>query len=118
MTGGKHQAKKVVANVIFGIDICGGHKLLSLELATKILMFAFDQLAFPQEVNGAMLCDGRQPGARIVRDARLWPPLKCGHECVLRELLRETNVAEDPRQTSNDPRRLDPPNRVDYTMSI
>jgi hypothetical protein len=99
MTGGEYEAKEVIANVIVerGVAIRPGHLLLDLELATELLLLALEHLAPAQPVDGTMLRGGHEPGARLVRDARLRPPLERDDERVLRELLRETHVAYDPR---------------------
>ena len=55
-------------------------------------------------VDRAMLRGGHEPGARIVRDARLRPLLERGDERVLRELLGEADVAHDPREPGDEPR--------------
>src|SRR5882724_13113596 len=59
-----------------------------------------------------MLRGGHEPGARVVRDTCLRPPLERGHQGLLRELLGETDVAHHPRQTGDETGRLDPPDRV------
>ena len=65
-----------------------------------------------------MLRGGHEPGARVVRDARLRPLLERGDESVLRELLGEADVAHDPREAGDEPGRLDPPDRVDRAMGV
>ena len=69
-------------------------------------------------IDGAMLRGGHEPGARVVRDARLRPLLERGDEGVLREFLGKTDVAHDPRETGDEPGRLDPPDCVDRAMCI
>ena len=75
-----------------------GQLLLRLELAAELLVLALEQLAAAQPVDGAVLRGGHQPGARVVRDARLRPLLERGDERVLRQLLGEADVAHDPRE--------------------
>src|SRR6266576_3269481 len=65
-----------------------------------------------------MLRGGHKPGTRVVRDARLRPLLERGDQSVLRELFGQTHITHDPRETSNDPRGLDPPDRVDRAMRM
>ena len=55
-------------------------------------------------VDRAVLRGGHEPGARVVRDARLRPLLERGDERVLRELLGEADVAHDPREAGDEPR--------------
>src|SRR2546430_4529958 len=68
------------------------------------------------EIDGTMLRCGHKPGTRVVRDARLRPLLERGDQSVLRELFGQTHITHDPRETSNDPGGLDPPDRVDRAM--
>src|SRR4051794_19493085 len=65
-----------------------------------------------------MLRGGHEPGARVVRNARLRPLLERGDESILGKILGKTDVAHDPRQTGDEPGRLDPPDRVDRAMGI
>ena len=87
-----------------------------LELAHQLLLLALERAAAPQHVDRAVLRGGHEPGARVVRDARLRPALERGDQRVLREVLGEADVAHDPRQPRDQPRRLDPPDRVDRAL--
>ena len=51
------------------------------------------------QVDGPVLGGGHEPGARIVRDARLRPPLQGHHQRVLGQLFGDAHV----------PRRSGPP---------
>ena len=95
-----------------------GPLLPGLDLAAESLVLAFEQLVAAQVVDGAMLRGGHEPGARVVRDADCRPLLERGDEGILREFLGKTDVAHDPRETGDDPSRLDPPDRVDRAMCI
>ena len=120
MAGREHEAQQVVADVVVdgGVEVRRGHLLLGLELATELLVLALEPLASAQEVDRAMLRGGHEPGARVVRDARLRPLLERGDERILREVLGETDVAHDPREAGDEPGGLDPPDRVDRAMGI
>ena len=50
-----------------------------------------------------MLRRGHEPGARVVRDARLRPLLERGDERVLREILGQADVAHDAREAGDEP---------------
>src|ERR1700722_19400401 len=65
-----------------------------------------------------MLRRGHEPGARIIRDARLWPTFESGDECILCEVFRETDVTHHTRESSNEPGRLDSPDGVDRAMNV
>src|SRR5713226_8437139 len=120
MTGREHEAQEVVADLIVdrGVEIRLGHLLLGLEPATELLLLALEQRTPAQQVDPTTPRDGHEPGAWVVRDARLRPLLERGDERVLREILGKTDIAHDPRETGDEPRRLDPPDRVDGAMRI
>src|SRR5216684_4017151 len=120
MTGYEHETKEVVADVIVerGIEIRHGHLLLRLELATQLLVLALESLVSAEEVDCTVFRSGHEPGARVVRDARFRPLLERSDESVLREFLGKTDIADDPRETRDDPGRLDPPDCVDCAMCI
>src|SRR5712664_3816775 len=117
MTGDEHEAQEVDADIIVerGIEIRHGH-LLRLELAAKLLVLALKPLVSAEHVDSTMFRGGHEPSARVVRDARLWPLLKRGDESILRKLLGKTDIAYDPRETGDDPGRLDFPDRIDGAM--
>jgi hypothetical protein len=50
-----------------------------------------------------MLGGGHEPGARVVRDARLRPLLKRGDESILRQVLGKADVTHDAREPSDEP---------------
>ena len=120
MAGDEDQAQQVVADVVVerGVEVGRRRSLLRLELVAELLVLALEQLVAAQLVDGAVLRGRHQPGARVVRDARLRPLLERGDERVLRQLLGEADVAHDARQPGDEPRRLDPPDRVDRAMRL
>src|SRR2546422_2965226 len=78
MTGCEHEAEQIVADVI--VERRGqlplGTLLAGFELVTELGVLALEQLAPAQGVDGSVLCGRHEPGARVVRDARLGPPLE------------------------------------------
>jgi hypothetical protein len=118
MAGSEHQTQEVVANMIVDSGVEIGGLELGLQLTSELLVLPLDPCAPPIEVDRTMLCRGHQPGARVVRDARLGPLLERGHERVLRQIFGVANVAHHARETCYQLRRLDPPDRVDRTMYI
>ena len=120
MAGCEQQAKQVVADVIVnrGVKAFHGHFLLRLELATNLLMLAFQPFVSSEKVDGAMLRRGHKPGAWIVRYPRLRPLLQRGDESVLGELLSAADVAHDSRERRDELCGLDFPNRLDGAMCI
>ncbi len=102
-----------------GVEIRRGSLLLGLELASRAPRACARAAVLRRStVDRAMLRGGHEPGARVVRDARLRPLLERGDERVLREILGQADVAHDPRETGDEPGRLDPPDRVDRAMRI
>src|SRR5712691_13570530 len=85
MTGREHEAQEVVADVVLrrGLEVCQRRLPPGLQLATQLLVLALEPLAPAQPVDGAMLRGGHEPGARVVRDPRLRPPLERDDESVL-----------------------------------
>ncbi len=114
------KAQEVVANVVVegGIEVRLRSFSRGLDFAAQLLVLALDQLLAPQPIDGAMLGGGHQPGARLVRDARLRPLLERGDERVLRQLLGEADVAHHARETGDELGLLDPPDRVDGAMDV
>jgi len=124
MTGDEHQAQKVVADVIvegsveiFHQDLASTH-LAGIEFATEFLVLALEPRVSAEVINRAMLGSRHKPSARVVRDARLRPLFERGNESILCKILGHTDIAHDPRQPGDEPRRLDPPDCVDRTMCI
>ncbi len=117
---GEHQAQQVVLDVAVqgGVQVGLGALSLGPQLVAQLFDLAFQPLFAADEVDGAALADGHEPGARIVWDAGLGPLLQRGDQSVLRELLGEADVSHDACETGDHPGRLDPPDRVDRAMCI
>ena len=58
-----------------------------------------------------------KPGARLIRNARLGPLFKRRNESVL-PVLREANVAYDPRKTGDELGLLDPEYCLNRAMGV
>src|SRR5437773_1826412 len=120
MTGREHKAEQIVTDVIVerGGQIALGALLPSRDLVTELLVLALEQLAPTQGVDGPMLRGRHEPGTRVVRDARLRPPLERGDQRVLREILRQADVTRHPRESRDHLGRLDPPDGLDRAVGI
>ena len=118
MAGHEHEAQQIVIDAVTRVDVRDGDLLSDLELATKFFDLPLETCISPQQVDRAMLRRAHQPGARFVRDARLRPLLEGGHQGILRELFCEADVANDPRQTRDEPGRFDPPDRLDRPLDV
>ena len=88
------------------------------EVAGDDLRLVLQPRVAPHEVDRAVLRRGHQPGARVVRDARPRPRLERGDQRLLRQVLREPDVAHHAGQSGDDPGRLHPPDGVDRTMRV
>jgi len=120
MAGNEDEAQQVVAHRIvhrgINIGLCG--VLLDFELVAELFMLALAQLAAAEEIDGAMLGRGHEPGAGLVRNPYLRPLLKRRNERVLRKLLGEADIAHHPRKAGDEPRLLDPENGLDGAMGV
>jgi hypothetical protein len=92
--------------------------LLGLELAAKLRVLAIEEFVAAKQINSAVLRGGHQPGAGIIRNAGLRPPLKRDNQSILRELLGQAHIADDARKAGDKPGRLDLPDGVDDAMSL
>ena len=120
MAGGEHEAQQVVADVVVerGVEV-GPRPPARLRARGRApRACARASLFAAQPVDRAVLGGGHEPGARVVRDARLRPLLERGDERVLRQLLGQADVAHDAREAGDQPGRLDPPDRVDRAMGV
>src|SRR5258708_2727808 len=79
-------------------------------------MLSREQLLAAQQIQRAMFRRGHEPSARLVRYAGFRPLFERGHESVLRQLLRKTDIAHHPRETRDEFRRLNPPDRFDSAV--
>src|SRR6202035_5370055 len=109
MAGNEYEAQQVVANMIVdrSFQISHGGLLPGIDFASEFLVFTLKKFFSTEGVDGAMLRRGHEPGARIIRDARLWPAFESGDECVLCEIFRETDVTHHARESGDEPGRLD-----------
>ena len=120
MTRDKYEAQQIVADFIVnrGVEILHGHLLLALKIANNLLVLALEECVPAEMVDSTMLGGSHQPGAGVIRDARLRPLLKGSNESVLREFLGKADIADDSRESRDDAGRLNPPDCVDCAMYI
>ncbi len=91
-----------------------GHGVLFAgELAADLFVLALEPFDPAPMVDGPVLRRGHEPGARISRNARCRPLLERRDERVLGQILGNADVAHDPRESGNEARRFDSPDRVD-----
>ena len=106
MAGREHETQQVVADVVVEgrVEVRRGRapaRPRARGRAPRALRSS--SLFAAEQVDRAMLGGGHEPGARVVRDARLRPLLERGDERILREILGETDVAHDPREAGDEP---------------
>ncbi len=77
-----------------------------------------ESVCTPQVIHCLAPRDGRQPGARIVRDALGRPPFHGRDQGVLREFLGQADVVDHPQERRDDPRGLLPPDDADRGPDI
>ena len=120
VAGGEDEPEQVVLDRVLEdrLDIVLDTVAVDLELVPHLGELALVGLLAPDQVDRAPLGDRHQPGARIVRYARLRPLLQRGDQRVLRQLLGQPDVPHDPRDPGDDPGRLDPPDRVDRPVRV
>jgi hypothetical protein len=119
MAGNKDEAQQVVTNIVIesGVEIRHGH-LFRRELAAELLVLALEPCTSAKVVDRAMFGRGHKPGSRVVWDARFRPLFERSDESILSEVLGDADVAHNSREAGDEPRRLDPPDRVNRTMGI
>src|SRR5207253_8842454 len=119
MARDEDQAQQVIAEIVVESRIQIWHgPLLRTKLATKLLVLALEQSISAEVINRPMFRRGHQPGARVIGDARLRPLLERGDQSILCEIFGQSDIADDPRETGDEPGRLDPPDCVDRAMCI
>ena len=104
MTGNEEQAQQVITNIVVksGLQIRRGH-LFRPKLSTQSLVLALNPCVSSEVIHGAMLGSRHEPGARVIRDARLGPLLERGDQSILREILGKAHITHDPREAGNEP---------------
>ncbi len=121
MARGEDEAEQVVFDVglvegRFGAG--GGGRRSRLEVAADQLQLPGVGLVAADEVDGTAFCHRHKPSAGIARHALGRPLLQPGDEGVLREILREAEIAaEKPGQTGDEARSLDSPHSGDRGVS-
>ena len=119
MAGREHQPQQVVAHIV--IESCGEVRhggLLGIELTPEHFVLAREQLGATKIVDRPMLGGRHQPGARVSRHAGLGPLLQRRHQRIVRKILGHADVPDNAGQAGDEPRRFDPPDRVDRAVCI
>src|ERR1700722_15599159 len=101
-----------------GFQSSHGGLLPGINVASELLVLTFEKFCSAEGVNGAMLRRSHEPGARIIRDARLWPTFESGDKGVLCEVFRQTDVTNHARESGDEAGELDSPDGVDGAMDV
>ena len=119
MAGDEDQAQQIIADLIVGgrLDTVAA-LLIHLELGTKDFVLGSQHALVAQPVDGAVAGGRREPRPRIVGDAGARPLLERRDERILRELLGCSHVAGQARESRDELRRLDPPDRIDGALDF
>ena len=118
MAGREHQPQQVVAHIIVQRRVEVGHGAAGFELVTELLVLTLEQLLPAEEIDRPVLGGSHEPGARIPRHAGSRPLFERRHERVLREVLRQADVADNADKRRDEPWGLDAPDGVDRAMSV
>src|SRR5947199_9634367 len=116
MAGHEDKTEEIVSDPLFARCIHIDGFLISASVPTYLLVFAFERLAAPDQVDSAVSRGSHQPCARPLRHPFRGPLFERGDQGVLCELLGGPYVANDASQPSDEPGRLDPPDRFDRPM--
>jgi len=112
VAGDEHQPQQIVADIFIERCFDVGRRW-RLQVVSCGLMLRADQFLAAPRVQRSILRSGHQPGARIVRNAERGPLLQRDDHRVLRQLFRESDVAHEPDEACDEPRRLDAKHRLD-----
>jgi hypothetical protein len=117
VTCGEDQPEQVVADVV--VEVGGDVRVDARRHGAADLRQLLPVGALPaQQVDGAMLGRGDQPGRGMLRDPLGRPLLQGDDHGVLGQFLGQPDVADDPGQRGDDARRLEPPHGRQRTARI
>jgi hypothetical protein len=118
VAGDEDEAQQVVADLIVepGIQVRG--LVPVLQLVAELPLLAVVQRAAAQRVDRAMLRRGHEPGTGPLGHSGPGPALQRGHERILRQVLRQPDIAHDAGEGGDEPGGLDSPDRLDGPVGI
>jgi hypothetical protein len=83
---------------------------------TYLLVLPLEHRPPAKLVDRVMLCSAHEPRCRLVGHTRHRPLLERRNQRILRQLLGEPDIADDPCQGADQPRGVDPPDCLDRAM--
>src|SRR5262249_1251421 len=84
----------------------------------ELLVLSLEHLVATPGIDPALLRGRHEPSAGLVGNARLGPLLECGDERILSKLLRNADVADDPREPGDESCRFDLLDRVNRLVGF
>ena len=120
MACNEDQAQQIVADLVVEPRrrIVCRHLLAKLDLMPELLVLALDELCVPKVIERAVLRGRHQPRAGIVGHPDFRPPFECRQQRFLRDLLGQTDIANESCNAANDLGRFDAPDGVERAMDI
>jgi hypothetical protein len=120
VAGNKNEPQEIVAHVVVQsfVNIGNDGALAGIQIAAHIGVLAIEHPVAAEVIDGPMLGGSHEPGARIVRDTRLWPLFEGGNQSVLREFFGHPDITHDTREAGDEARGFDPPDGVNCTVSV
>ena len=120
MAGGEDEAQEVVADVVVEgrVEIRHRHFLRPRARGRAPRACARSSVFRRKRSMARCFAVAMSQAPGLSGHARLRPLLERGDQGVLGQLLGQADIAHDPRETGDEPGRLDPPDRVDRAMGI
>jgi hypothetical protein len=114
MTRREDETQQVIVDILVEHRFAAGRLAFEFyALDRQFAMFAVDQRGAAQPIERPILCDLRQPGSRLTRDAIPGPVFEGEHERVLHNFLGQADIAQISGEPGSELRLLDPPDRFD-----
>jgi len=114
MAGNEDETEKVVADGVVERGVEVGRGLFEdFEFAGELFVFSLGDGVAAEEIDGAAFGGRGEPCRRIIGHAGLRPLLERSDERFLREVFGEADVTGEARESGDDARGLDAPNRFD-----
>ena len=116
----EHEAEEIVPDRVVegGIDLRSGLGAALLQVSRDLFVLRGEALVATEDVDAAALRRRHEPRARLLRDARFGPALERCDERLLREVLRQSDVPNQARESRDERGRFDPPDRLDGAMDV
>ncbi len=120
VTGREDQSEQLIADVIVhrGFQLLKAGIAFGVEAAGNLGMLAIEHPIAAHAVDGATLCCSHQPRTGIMGNTGRRPFGERADQRVLGKLLGPVDIARHPRKARDEPRPLDPEDRLDRPMDF